>query len=133
VDGHGPSTSVRGSQLTITHGFSHGSNSITYDFDKKSHIYRLVALYNIVGNPRAPDENHILDFQQEYDVKTGILALNTSITNYTTDKVDGKKQMKVLQKLPADISLNLSEMKDPYGYDDVFLTEGPVYEAMMKY
>jgi hypothetical protein len=128
----GPHIDVKGNTLTVTHNFDKGSAIAIYHFNSAQRRFMLVKLRYNVSEQNYPDYDHSVNLNQEYDVESHQLTLKSWLYNYNSGKAD-KQKTKALTVTPQEkFSLRLDKMKDPYDYD-VFLTEGKVYNQMMKY
>ncbi len=132
VDGSGPYIKLKGSTLTVTHNFPRGYNSTVYRFNSASKRYFLTKIYYSSIEPNNPDYDHSINVNQVYDVNTQSLALKTSLRAYADDKITKEKTKEISQKLPKGVGLALTKLDDPYNYD-VFLTEGKLFNQLMKY
>jgi len=133
IDGRGPQVQTSGLQLTISRSFSHGASSSTYHFNKLLKCYLLVSANYRFSEKNTPDDKHILDVGEDYDVKTEMLALNATISSYKDESTDGEKKKIIHKPLQPGSALRLSKIKDPVDAIDVFLFDGPVYNELTKF
>jgi len=128
----GPRVDVKGSKILVTHDFEKGLNRLTYVYDNDLSRFMLQKLYYSNVVPGYGEDDHAVSMVQEYSVAAQVLSIKSSFRNFTTGKVDKIKKKAISQKIPAGTSLSLRKMSDPYDYD-VFLTEGTLYDQMVKY
>ncbi len=133
IDGRGPQVQTSGLQLIVSHSFSHGANSSTYQFNKQLKCYLLASTSLIFVEKNTPDTNHILHVDQEYDVTSQMLTVHTTISSYESDDKDHEKKKTLHKKLRPGTALRLAAIEDPVGAIDVFIGPNEIYAEMTKF
>ncbi len=128
----GPRVEVRGNKILVTHDFEKGLDRLTYVYNNNLSRFSLQKVYYSNVVPGYADDDHAVNMVQEYSVAGQALTIKSTFRNFTTGQVDKIKKREINQKLPPGTTLSLRKMSDPYDYD-VFLTEGHLYEQMVKY
>jgi hypothetical protein len=136
VDGRGPQIILKNNALEIYHAFHHGSYDFVYEYSKGLQKFELASISLEFNNPYFPDTEHGVLFYQKYDALKHTLHLHSYL--YTV--ADGeKKEIKSKDKTIVkniELKRDLSSFKDPIESsenDDIFITEGSLYDEMMKY